>query len=116
MSSEFQALQCSCGCELNAENRLECLYKALLLIFPNDLILGLVNCETGINSQLKLVTKELPDRVSKRVEGIRGTIGFDFAVEVHADCWTFDVNQKGGISYEPIQRMAEHTDVRYRSR
>lgn len=111
MSSEFEALQCSCGCELNAENRLECLYRALLFNFNNDLLLGLVDCSKGVNSQLKLITNELPDRVNKRIVKILDELGFGCKVLVLDGAWLFDVNKKGGISYEPVQRMGQNTNV-----
>lgn len=116
MSSEFQALQCPCGCELNAENRLERLYRALLLYFSDELnnesnIVGMVDCASS-NSKLKFISKELPDRVHKRILRLRTVLGFDFLVVYDGD-WTFDVNKKGGLIYEPIQRMAEHTDIRH---
>lgn len=103
MQSEFIALQCPCGCELSAENRLECLYRALLFIFDDTEIMGNVSCSQGVNSQLVLSTQQHPDSVKKHVTQLANEVSFKFRVVSRADgTWLFDVNKKDGLSYEPF--------------
>lgn len=103
MQSEFIALQCSCGCELSAEIRLERLYRALLFIFDESEITGNVSCTLGINSQLVVKTRQHPDSVQKHVHSLLRGMDFKFSVLSRADgTWLFDVNKKDGLSYEPI--------------
>lgn len=103
MQSEFIALHCPCGCELSAEHRLECLYGALLFNFSANEITGLVSCEQGTNSKLMLQTTRLPDKVNKTIRHMLGVMTFDYSVVYDNQyTWVFDVNKKGGLTYESI--------------
>lgn len=103
MQSEFIALQCPCGCELSAQNRLERLYRALLFIFDDTEIMGNVSCMQGVNSQLVVKTRQHPDSVQKHVNSLLRSMDFKFSVLSRTDgTWLFDVNKKDGLSYEPI--------------
>ncbi|QMP18273.1 hypothetical protein phiV141_16 [Vibrio phage phiV141] len=100
MKSKIEDLQCPCGCELGVPHRLELLYHHL--VAQGYEVTGLVNCESGVHSQVTFRVKDIhPDAVNKHIMQLRKELGFDVLVwfDQAEMQWLCDVNYKHGVMY-----------------
>lgn len=111
MKSQFELLHCPCGCELNAHNRLELLYQALIDYYGDNVVItSLVNCEMHNNHSMFATFNQHPDRVAKYLRTLKSH-GFRAVYYVTSSRWLLTVKHHDGVQYESSPEMGEHPNL-----
>lgn len=113
MRSKIEALQCSCGCELSAHNKIEVVHNTLLSYYGNKVTFtSMVDCESGTNDKLLCsVVGRHPDTVHKEMLILAGTHKRLRVVHKPDNHWELCMQQPYGVFYEPAQPMGHNPNI-----